>query len=209
MAEEICTEEYVKDSSDSERGKNTKENSTRRVKAVKCRRGSAGTRDSSQDTTCIFGQGSRSITDKNTFNVNVLPDSGCTISLLPEWICKKYKLKINHNRTCKFSLRKASGEKMIVVGTTAVLTTPSGCNTKRSVDALFCPDLNEHDILSSWRDMKCQIWGLLSLDFPQVKNIEEGSCRKIESGTMKETDEEGQNKKMKAMLKKKICQCFW
>ena len=60
-----------------------------RVKVVvmECRKDSAA-----EDTPCIYGVSHKSPTDKQGFNIQILADSGCTKSLLPEWIARKNKV---------------------------------------------------------------------------------------------------------------------
>ena len=122
-----------------------------RVKVVvmECRKGSAA-----EDTPLIYATSYKSLTDKQGFNIQILADSGCTKSLLPEWIARKNKIRVDAERAKEYSLKNASGENMVVKGTATIFVTPNGCRTRRAVECLVSSDLSESDLLLSWRDMK-------------------------------------------------------
>ena len=106
------------------------------------------------DTPRIYGVCSRSLTDKKGFNIQVLADSGCTMSLMPSWISSKNNIKVNKEAAEGYSLKNASGKKMVVDGTETVFITPTGCRTKRKVMCLVSLDLKDSDFLLSWVEMK-------------------------------------------------------
>ena len=133
------TEEYEDNSSEERNSKannelngetETKQNHGRRVKVIECLRGTAGTGDSSQDTPRIYGVGSRSLTSSASFPLQVLPDNGCTKSLVSHWMAMKYHIPTDRTRAEEFSLRIASGDMMEVTGVAKIYITPTGCRTK-------------------------------------------------------------------------------
>ena len=81
-------------------------------------------------------------------------------------------------RTTPCSMLQGKG--MEVQGTAVVWLIPDKCTKPRRVEGLVTPDMKEADILLSWVEMMKPCWGLLSEDFPAVKDQEE-SCKRTES----------------------------
>ena len=97
-------------------------------------------------------------------------------------------------------MKNASGENMVVKGTATIYVVQSGCRTRRAVECLVSPDLSDSDLLLSWRDMKMPIWGLLPVDFPKVRDMDEVSCQKLQAAKKEEDDDEKKNREMKETL---------
>merc|ERR1712239_110419 len=73
------------------------------------------------------------------FSCQVLPDSGCSMSLIPGWLATKHKLEVDTESVEDIALFNTSNEEMKILGTARIWVIPDTYSKPRLIEGLVSP----------------------------------------------------------------------
>ena len=108
--------------------------------------------------------------------IEILPDTGCTMAVIPLSMVERLDLKINMSDT-QYELKNASGDLMEVLCTVIICLEPEGSDTREEYRRVT-DELGDDQILLSSIDML--EWEFFSPNFSQVQKMKKEKLKKIE-----------------------------